>query len=244
VVARLYERGWRQGFRLIGFPGPARECTWHCSTCSTQRAVSGLVHWQILSVGTVGGGVAAGPAAAAAAGLACSASLMMASSMGLASSPKLAASSSIYACCTDSWRCRVRAWEYTALHAAATAAAGLLIDASCGSGLFTRLFAASGHISAVVALDFSEAMLRQAQNYLQADKAVAASRYSRFQNYVPSGSLIYSCICKRLTSYGAHSVYHPNCVVQNNQAACRTEHGQPQCRCSSTCCCRTTATAP
>lgn len=53
--------------------------------------------------------------------------------------------------------------------------AGLLIDASCASGLFTRMFAASGKFSSVVALDYSEAMLRQAQAFIQADKAVGKS---------------------------------------------------------------------
>nr|GFC48852.1 uncharacterized methyltransferase At1g78140, chloroplastic [Tanacetum cinerariifolium] len=33
---------------------------------------------------------------------------------------------------------------------------GTIIDASCGSGMFTRLFAKSGLFSLVVALDFSE----------------------------------------------------------------------------------------
>jgi 2-polyprenyl-3-methyl-5-hydroxy-6-metoxy-1,4-benzoquinol methylase len=59
---------------------------------------------------------------------------------------------------------------------AAASAAGLLVDASCATGLFTRLFAASGHFSAVVALDYSEAMLRQAGAFIAADKAVAASK--------------------------------------------------------------------
>jgi 2-polyprenyl-3-methyl-5-hydroxy-6-metoxy-1,4-benzoquinol methylase len=58
----------------------------------------------------------------------------------------------------------------------AAATTGLLVDASCASGLFTQLFAASGHFSAVVALDYSEAMLRQAGAFLAADKAVGASK--------------------------------------------------------------------
>jgi len=37
----------------------------------------------------------------------------------------------------------------------------VLLDASCGSGLFSRRFASSGDYSTVVALDYSEAMLRQ-----------------------------------------------------------------------------------
>ncbi|CAI0446172.1 unnamed protein product [Linum tenue] len=38
---------------------------------------------------------------------------------------------------------------------------GNIVDASCGSGLFSRLFAKSGLFSLVVALDYSENMLKQ-----------------------------------------------------------------------------------
>ncbi|MBA0706007.1 hypothetical protein Golax_018150 [Gossypium laxum] len=38
---------------------------------------------------------------------------------------------------------------------------GNIVDASCGSGLFSRLFAKIGLFSQVVALDYSENMLRQ-----------------------------------------------------------------------------------
>lgn len=48
-------------------------------------------------------------------------------------------------------------------------AGGILIDVSCGSGLFTRKFAKSGAYSAVVALDFSENMLRQCYEYIKQD---------------------------------------------------------------------------
>ncbi len=43
------------------------------------------------------------------------------------------------------------------------------VDASCGTGLFTRLFAQSGRFSGVVALDYSETMLQQAQSYFKQD---------------------------------------------------------------------------
>eukprot|EP00239_Pterosperma_sp_CCMP1384_P001460 CAMPEP_0197851900 /NCGR_PEP_ID=MMETSP1438-20131217/19179_1 /TAXON_ID=1461541 /ORGANISM="Pterosperma sp., Strain CCMP1384" /LENGTH=384 /DNA_ID=CAMNT_0043465689 /DNA_START=143 /DNA_END=1297 /DNA_ORIENTATION=- len=45
------------------------------------------------------------------------------------------------------------------------AAGGVLVDASCGSGLFTRRFANSREYRHVVALDFSESMLRQAKQF-------------------------------------------------------------------------------
>ena len=45
------------------------------------------------------------------------------------------------------------------------AANGVLLDASCGSGLFSRRFAKSGEHGAVIALDFSDAMLRQARRF-------------------------------------------------------------------------------
>lgn len=46
---------------------------------------------------------------------------------------------------------------------------GLLVDVSCGSGLFSRKFAKSGTYSAVIALDFSENMLRQSYDFIKRD---------------------------------------------------------------------------
>ncbi|CAN8233995.1 unnamed protein product, partial [Cochlearia groenlandica] len=43
---------------------------------------------------------------------------------------------------------------------------GNIIDASCGSGMFSRLFAKSGLFSLVIALDYSENMLRQCYELL------------------------------------------------------------------------------
>ena len=48
-------------------------------------------------------------------------------------------------------------------------AGGVLVDVSCGSGLFSRKFANSGTYSAVIALDFSENMLRQCYEYIKED---------------------------------------------------------------------------
>lgn len=42
---------------------------------------------------------------------------------------------------------------------------GLLVDVSCGSGLFSRKFAKCGTYSGVIALDFSENMLRQCYDF-------------------------------------------------------------------------------
>ncbi|CAO2175494.1 unnamed protein product [Urochloa humidicola] len=44
---------------------------------------------------------------------------------------------------------------------------GTIVDASCGSGLFSRLFVKSGLYSLVVALDFSENMLKQCSEYIK-----------------------------------------------------------------------------
>ncbi|KAL8492327.1 hypothetical protein ACS0TY_023808 [Phlomoides rotata] len=44
---------------------------------------------------------------------------------------------------------------------------GNIVDASCGSGMFSRLFAKSRLFSVVVALDFSEAMLRQCYDFIK-----------------------------------------------------------------------------
>ncbi|MBA0827400.1 hypothetical protein Goarm_012183, partial [Gossypium armourianum] len=43
---------------------------------------------------------------------------------------------------------------------------GILVDVSCGSGLFSRKFVKSGTYSGVIALDFSENMLRQSISLL------------------------------------------------------------------------------
>jgi ubiquinone/menaquinone biosynthesis C-methylase UbiE len=44
---------------------------------------------------------------------------------------------------------------------------GNIVDASCGSGLFSRLFAKSGLFSHVVALDYSENMLQQCYEFIK-----------------------------------------------------------------------------
>lgn len=44
---------------------------------------------------------------------------------------------------------------------------GNIIDASCASGLFSRLFAKSGLFSSVVALDYSENMLQQCYEFVK-----------------------------------------------------------------------------
>ncbi|OVA12478.1 Methyltransferase type 11 [Macleaya cordata] len=49
---------------------------------------------------------------------------------------------------------------------------GLLVDVSCGSGLFSRKFAKSGTYSGVIALDFSENMLRQCYDLIGKDDTI------------------------------------------------------------------------
>jgi ubiquinone/menaquinone biosynthesis C-methylase UbiE len=44
---------------------------------------------------------------------------------------------------------------------------GIVVDASCGSGLFTRRFLKTKAYKGVVALDYSDAMLRQAKQYME-----------------------------------------------------------------------------
>lgn len=51
-------------------------------------------------------------------------------------------------------------------------AGGILLDVSCGSGLFTRKFAKSGTYSVVIALDFSENMLRQCYEFIKQDDSL------------------------------------------------------------------------
>ncbi|XP_043722628.1 uncharacterized methyltransferase At1g78140, chloroplastic [Telopea speciosissima] len=47
---------------------------------------------------------------------------------------------------------------------------GNIVDASCGSGMFSRLFAKSGLFFLVVALDFSENMLRQCHEFINREE--------------------------------------------------------------------------
>ncbi|XP_038700575.1 uncharacterized methyltransferase At2g41040, chloroplastic-like [Tripterygium wilfordii] len=52
---------------------------------------------------------------------------------------------------------------------------GLLVDISCGSGLFSRKFAKSGSYSRVVALDFSENMLHQCYDFIKKDDTLSTT---------------------------------------------------------------------
>ena len=52
---------------------------------------------------------------------------------------------------------------------------GVLVDVSCGSGLFSRKFAKSGTYSKVVALDFSENMLLQCYDFIKSDDSMLNS---------------------------------------------------------------------
>ncbi|KAL3744299.1 hypothetical protein ACJRO7_013544 [Eucalyptus globulus] len=49
---------------------------------------------------------------------------------------------------------------------------GLLVDVSCGSGLFSRKFTKSGTYSGVIALDYSENMLRQCYDFIKQDDTI------------------------------------------------------------------------
>lgn len=52
---------------------------------------------------------------------------------------------------------------------------GILVDVSCGSGLFSRKFAKSETYSKVIALDFSENMLRQTYDFMKDDDTILQS---------------------------------------------------------------------
>jgi ubiquinone/menaquinone biosynthesis C-methylase UbiE len=51
----------------------------------------------------------------------------------------------------------------------AGAGGGVILDVSCGSGLFSRRFAASGKFNKVIASDFSNAMMKQTKAYCEQD---------------------------------------------------------------------------
>ncbi|KAJ9545980.1 hypothetical protein OSB04_025687 [Centaurea solstitialis] len=50
---------------------------------------------------------------------------------------------------------------------------GSIIDASCASGMFSRIFAKSGLFSLVVALDFSESMLKQCYDFIKQEENIS-----------------------------------------------------------------------
>ncbi|KAL7584634.1 uncharacterized methyltransferase At1g78140, chloroplastic [Lactuca sativa] len=50
---------------------------------------------------------------------------------------------------------------------------GSIIDASCGSGMFSRLFQKSGLFSLVVALDYSESMLKQCYDFIKQEENIS-----------------------------------------------------------------------
>ncbi|KAM0057068.1 putative demethylmenaquinone methyltransferase transcription factor C2H2 family [Helianthus debilis subsp. tardiflorus] len=71
---------------------------------------------------------------------------------------------------------------------------GILVDVSCGSGLFSRKFAKAGTYSKVIALDFSENMLRQTYDFIKADDTILSSNLALVRADVsrlpfPSGSI-------------------------------------------------------
>ncbi|KAJ8753269.1 hypothetical protein K2173_017890 [Erythroxylum novogranatense] len=75
-----------------------------------------------------------------------------------------------------------------------SAEGGLLVDVSCGSGLFSRKFAKSGSYSKVVALDFSENMLRQCYDFVMQDGTLSTANLALVRADVsrlpfPSGSV-------------------------------------------------------
>jgi ubiquinone/menaquinone biosynthesis C-methylase UbiE len=63
------------------------------------------------------------------------------------------------------------ALEYLQPHFGST-----IVDMSCGSGLFTRRFAACGKFDGVIAADFSESMLDQTDALIRGDGAIDAGQ--------------------------------------------------------------------
>ncbi|KAL3626682.1 hypothetical protein CASFOL_029425 [Castilleja foliolosa] len=57
-----------------------------------------------------------------------------------------------------------------------TSEGGLLVDVSCGSGLFSKKFAKSRAYSRVVALDFSENMLCHYFDFIKNDDTILSSK--------------------------------------------------------------------
>ena len=67
--------------------------------------------------------------------------------------------------------------------------AQVLVDMSCGSGLFSRRFVRSGRFKGVVAADFSESMLTQAKEFFATDAALDP-RYAIFKDVTIAGTIL------------------------------------------------------
>ena len=63
---------------------------------------------------------------------------------------------------------------------------GVVLDVSCGSGLFSRRFAASGKFATVVASDFSETMMTQTREYCLGDTRLRKMMTSEHSDDSPS----------------------------------------------------------
>ncbi|KAK6130715.1 hypothetical protein DH2020_035569 [Rehmannia glutinosa] len=78
---------------------------------------------------------------------------------------------------------------------------GNIIDASCGSGMFSRLFAKSGLFSLVVALDFSETMLQQCHDFIKLEDSFPKSMFllqESFRDFLPWNLILVRADISRL----------------------------------------------
>lgn len=71
---------------------------------------------------------------------------------------------------------------------------GSIIDTSCGSGLFSRLFARSGLFSLVVALDYSENMLQQCYEFIQREDNMDDKTTKSFNAFSSSEGTFPKCL--------------------------------------------------
>lgn len=95
----------------------------------------------------------------------------------------------------------------------------VLLDMSCGSGLFSRRFAASRRFSGVIAADYSESMLRQVQ-----------------QNFESSGFVNDGCASLKCHRYRCLSSCQRKNFLQRLRAAEVERRQEYCCRNTSPCC--------
>ncbi|MBA0690210.1 hypothetical protein Goari_007902, partial [Gossypium aridum] len=90
---------------------------------------------------------------------------------------------------------------------------GTLVDVSCGSGLFSRKFAKSGTYSGVIALDFSENMLRQCNGFIKQDASLLARADQYFIGICSNIALVRADVSRLPFSSGSIDAVHAGAAL-------------------------------
>mmetsp|Transcript_5371 Transcript_5371/g.14464 ORF Transcript_5371/g.14464 Transcript_5371/m.14464 type:complete len:351 (-) Transcript_5371:679-1731(-) len=98
----------------------------------------------------------------------------------------------------------------------------VLVDMSCGSGLFSRRFARSGKFAGVIAADFSETMLQQARSFFQEDGTMSRNPSDPSSSGAPPILLLRADVGRLPFPTGSVAAIHAGAAIHcwpNPQAA-------------------------